>query len=886
MYPSGRYDDLSILQQTIPSFWTDIYDGRELIVDLLRGEAVQERQVDQMADELNQSISRQECPSAHRWLWLPIILANEDGVDAGHTRSFPLAADILTCAMLADRFVEPSALLTGNVEFFVDAEAHQLIFAADPFLDDRFHPYEVDGQRFLRIYLFAVAADGRYLQKLWGSVTGILRPTSENYRRLTEALLNGVTGGGSIQDVLDAASAILDIPLAQGDETVETITADADGLLVLTDVNVYRFVATAEVQVEVGDSLRRGQSITTGLQWYTANRGVVPPGLTELTVDGDFLWPELRSPLTFANDDLPLTVVGTVAGFTKVTFPLDGDSGVVASFFTEMHARGVAAGKVLADYLDIRATPTTPPTAAFLPATVNPLQLLFANALRSNLLLLRCRPGQYGPNALDIDIKYAVRQVMAPHGGLIVLARTHSGRAAFEFSDSATSQADAASPGAGAVTMTAGGIGKSISIGSGAATATFSAIGSYIPSSGASSMSFLATAIGKGTGPGSGAATATFSGTGVPIIPPIAVTTINFIGFETGDLSECHNSFASSSGEISVQPTVTNGGAYALRSNAAIGNASYAQINPLGTDGDTYIGVEFVVDSYVRFYFRYAMAPSTGSEDIAAVTTGDGTIKLSLRLNNDGTIAAYHGTGGVTLLAVGTTVLAADTWYRIEYKAGTGTSADWEVRIDGATEIAGTDDLNITAARQLYFGKLGDRNSNAVDYFYDDIRWSDSGFPGAGQVVALVPTANSATNTGGTANGAGSKWQCVNEVPPDSDSTYVNGMSTSQVYTAICGGFPGGAIGSVKSVAIVKRDGGTNGSAKVAVYRGSLDTTAVAATIDAAYNALSKIYDEDPIAADIWTTSTLNNTEVGFREESGSSPTRATGLYLMVDYVP
>src|SRR6185295_8554487 len=82
VFPSDRLETPALLLSTAPAFWHEVYDGRELVDDYWRGVTLQERQLDQTAEEFHQSLSRADCPVCNFWQWLPVTI-REDARAAG-----------------------------------------------------------------------------------------------------------------------------------------------------------------------------------------------------------------------------------------------------------------------------------------------------------------------------------------------------------------------------------------------------------------------------------------------------------------------------------------------------------------------------------------------------------------------------------------------------------------------------------------------------------------------------------------------------------------------------------------------------------------------------------------------------------------------------------
>jgi hypothetical protein len=446
IYPSQRFDDLTVSSETVGTFWTERYAGRDLVLDYLRGTVFAERQLDQLAGELFASMGAATCPIFHRDLWHYLLLSEAEGFAADYllyggggfygpqpgtgivydygvpidtSWRFTVTGDLVSCALIQDALVNPTVSLTSGIDFYVTE--NEITFLINPFKDPRFVPFvDTDGLTKLRLYCFGADLDWNYLQSLYGDIVGFGGTSSGNYALALGALLDAAAAGSSVQSVALFLGAFYDVPVALSTETVTAVSADRQGGLLVTDQHVYRFVLTTNVMTNIGTTVQRGTSFTDALQLYEINRSGLPTALTELTVPPDVLDPGITGPLTFVNAEVPLTVQTNVDGFTMVAWPLGGASADVTAFFAIMHQKGVAAGKTMANYLDLRTNPTGQPTAANLPATVNPLALLVNNLFRYQAAFALVRSEVFGPKRLLGNLTSWLRKLISPHTELFV----------------------------------------------------------------------------------------------------------------------------------------------------------------------------------------------------------------------------------------------------------------------------------------------------------------------------------------------------------------------------------------------------------------------------------------------------------------------------------
>lgn len=361
------------------------------------------------------------------------------------------------------------------------------------------------------------------------------------------------------------------------------------------------------------------------------------------------------------------------------------------------------------------------------------------------------------------------------------------------------------------------------------------------------------------------------------------MTCVRICGWETQDISEA----GSSGGTVSISTSIKRTGQASARSNPTTTGTGSVNVTGVGATG---INTAFnLATSYTRFYFRYDTKPASNDEEFYNCNNTRG-IKLSLRLNSSGNIVAYDTTP--TIITTGATVLASGTWYRIEVKCGTGTSAAWEIKVDGTVEISGTNNLNAANMSSNNFGKQNNRNSQTVDFYYDDVNISDSGYPGSGQIEVMQPDANGNYQNWSIGAGSGSHYQQVDELPSDGDTTYlVSAININAETEALESGASAGITGTVnvvQSFVVVKRDNAAgNGSVKLRTRSGSTDSDASTYASTSSYVLLSKIFETDPATSAAWVLSALDSVEVGCLHDTMTVlNTRMTVAGVMVDFVP
>jgi len=340
-------------------------------------------------------------------------------------------------------------------------------------------------------------------------------------------------------------------------------------------------------------------------------------------------------------------------------------------------------------------------------------------------------------------------------------------------------------------------------------------------------------------------------------------------GFEPGVSAAAWNT----AGTFSYSSTTKRTGVYSFRCNPATTAL-----------GNIRISITSSATVYFRGYLNIATLPASGSEQIFEICQSGPITKLALRITSTGFLALYDTTG-TTLIATGTTPLVLNNWYKITIMCGNGAAGSYELRINDVLELSGTANLNTTSATFFVLGKRTNRSSQSIDIFWDDILVDDTSMPRSGRCIALRPRGDVATNwTIGA--GSGGNYTTVNEVSPDSDTTYMLSTLTlndlmyfliDKIDTKLVG-----IINCIGGWSMHKRDGATNGAIKIQFeINGTVYTESVNNTTAASYEM-----DRLQLAITNLTTQDLYGIVFGAIERSTANRSRVSTLLLEVDITP
>jgi hypothetical protein len=417
VYPGSDLDRSKVLISLLGSFWARTYTGIDQIHSYVDATAHTVAQSHRNTLEAAAAYSRFSVPLFHEELLVPIVLRRSqlntaltntvafdreagrftgdlvfDGAVQNELFSFPLPAKFRGAATIFNKITYPTVALAENIDFTVDLPRNALVFVSNPFENPGFLKRAVTDAGIqdeeITLWAFCGKFDYEYVFNQFAYALGVKLRTSQNYKDLMNALFSGyVEGGVTARDLDNAISAICGVPLViDAQETVEVVEYDSEGLLIVTDKNVYKFHENAIPNVSVGMTVRAGDTLVRGFEvneFFVGNSylretedPVIRPETTKLLVtnqfeniaaeteddilletipacpprkdlmalalDNSFLSTCFYGDLVFENKVVPLVVnANHPSGYTYLQFELGGFPADVQRFFDELHARGV-----------------------------------------------------------------------------------------------------------------------------------------------------------------------------------------------------------------------------------------------------------------------------------------------------------------------------------------------------------------------------------------------------------------------------------------------------------------------------------------------------------------------------------------------------------------
>lgn len=349
---------------------------------------------------------------------------------------------------------------------------------------------------------------------------------------------------------------------------------------------------------------------------------------------------------------------------------------------------------------------------------------------------------------------------------------------------------------------------------------------------------------------------------------------LNTISFETGTVAEL---FGPAGTYSVVTSPVRNNTTYSLRVNPTTTGTGGGYLYGAGGGGFN------IATGYATFYFRYATRPASSDEPIATSIAAGNPLKMELRINSSGNLAVYDSTS--TLVATGTTVLAANTWYRIDLRSGNGTSAAYEIRIDGVTELSGTCNQGATNFNQVAIGKYFNRNGQTVDFYYSTCRVDDAAFATSDFAQKLIfPNADGSQTdwTGDYTNV--NTWSTTDDVSYIATTT----QNAKELFTksSLSSNGVSGTINAIKVLESARRSAQPTAFA-ILILSGATEAQSANIAPGTSYAAYAYVRTTDPATSVTWTTSGVDNLEIGaIFLNAQAREVRITSVAILIDYTP
>ena len=237
----------------------------------------------------------------------------------------------------------------------------------------------------------------------------------------------------------------------------------------------------------------------------------------------------------------------------------------------------------------------------------------------------------------------------------------------------------------------------------------------------------------------------------------------------------------------------------------------------------------------------------------------------TITIQSDGALGLYVGASR-TFLAASDPIISASSWQHIEAKIVCDTVVgECEIRVNGVTVLHVTDqNLGSLGCTQIVFGIPGSRSGGNLTYYTDDIVvWNDVGddnndFIGQCRVETIFPVADTA-QADWTLVGDSDGFDCIDNVPPDGDTTYIQGANVGDISQFELDDLPPetAKIIGVYIPVMAKIDDAGVGAVKTGLLSGSDLALSGELTLTTAYTYWGAVFERDPATDEPWTKTGL-----------------------------
>lgn len=242
------------------------------------------------------------------------------------------------------------------------------------------------------------------------------------------------------------------------------------------------------------------------------------------------------------------------------------------------------------------------------------------------------------------------------------------------------------------------------------------------------------------------------------------------------------------------------------------------------------------------------------------------TVQCSLWLQSNGAIELVLSYGGAVIAATGPGLFTPGVWHWLDIEItinnASGAIAVYLDSPAGAAAILNDTGLNTRSTANNYMNafRIGDMNAVFVASYWDDFHAHDISGSAPNAILGdsriytkKASGAGYATNW--TPNGASANWQCIDDSPPDGDTTYnsSNTPGTIDGYTVPTAGFTVAPNGVVRR-SYVRRDDAGPHTFQNGIRSGSTNGLGTAFSVPSSYawTDCGTCYVNDPATGSPW----------------------------------
>ena len=256
-----------------------------------------------------------------------------------------------------------------------------------------------------------------------------------------------------------------------------------------------------------------------------------------------------------------------------------------------------------------------------------------------------------------------------------------------------------------------------------------------------------------------------------------------------------------------------------------------------------------------------------------------GGYQIKVEVDSTGKVNVYRGTGLVDAAAIllgssagGVVRGATFQFYEVKIGFATGATGTVNVHVDEVTVLTVTNVQTAQSANAFASIVAFEVNPSAPNIIIDDVYVCDAtgavhnDFLGDNAVLVLLPTADGRIDQWNF-TGAANAYQCVNENPPDGDTSYVYEITVNDVEVFAMADLPAtvSSVTAVQNILCARKDA-PGGSRTIASAIGDGASEVISANNIRPgddYVFFTEPYDQDPVSAAAWTPAKVNSMQAG-----------------------
>lgn len=258
----------------------------------------------------------------------------------------------------------------------------------------------------------------------------------------------------------------------------------------------------------------------------------------------------------------------------------------------------------------------------------------------------------------------------------------------------------------------------------------------------------------------------------------------------------------------------------------------------------------------------------------------NGTVQCGLGVTNAGALQLFRGSGSGSPIGAASAngLIQNNSWTYVEiqitFSATVGTIQVW--LNGGSSPVLNNTGLNnITTANafcnQFRIGELSNQGILPKfddAYIFDTTGTTQNAHLGDTKIITKMPSGAGAS-TQWTLNGAATNWQCVNEIPPNDDTSYVSDQTAGHIdLYATQSASLSGTVGFFVTRHRWRKDDANVHTIQPIIQSNVTQATGTTATLGSSYQYFDNIFVNDPNTAAPWLAAAADAAQIGTKDVS------------------